>query len=113
MSIEETVKFYTAVLNMGVLKFCEDRIALKFGNHKIKSCHKDNVVKQNVKNAMPRPVDICSITKDSIEDVIEHVKSQSINIEIGPVERTEALGKIISIFLRNPDENLIEFSNYQ
>ena len=112
-SIEATVKFYTEVLNMEVINFGEGRIALKFCNQKINLHQKDNVVKPNAKNAMPGSADLCFITEDSIESVIKHVRSQSINIQIGPVERTGALGKITSIYLRDPDENLIEVSNYQ
>lgn len=112
-SIEATVKFYTGVLNMEVIEFGEGRIALKFGSQKINLHQKDNVIKSNAKNAMPRSTDFCFITEESIESVIEHVRSQSINIEIGSVKRTGALGKITSIYLRDSDRNLIEVSNYQ
>jgi len=34
-----------------------------------------------------------------------------IPIESGPVEKTEATGPIMSVYIRDPDENLIEISN--
>ncbi len=44
--------------------------------------------------------------------MIEQLRAQRVPIEEGPVERTGALGPILSVYIRDPDQNLIEISNY-
>ncbi|MDK9429729.1 hypothetical protein QP016_03115 [Gallibacterium anatis] len=50
---------------------------------------------------------------EPLEQVLDYLKEQHLSIEEGIVERTGAVGKIRSIYLRDPDGNLIELSNYQ
>lgn len=57
--------------------------------------------------------DLCFITPDSIVSVIDHLRKCGVLIEDGPVPRTGALGPITSVYLRDPDGNLIEISTYQ
>ena len=54
----------------------------------------------------------CFIVDENLNNILEYLKSVHIEIEEGIVERTGAIGKIISIYLRDPDNNLIELSNY-
>ena len=57
--------------------------------------------------------DLCFIVSEPLEQVLDYLKEQHLSIEEGIVEHTGAVGKIRSIYLRDPDGNLIELSNYQ
>ena len=56
--------------------------------------------------------DLCFIAETPLNEVIAHLQAQQIEIIEGPIERTGAMGKILSVYLRDPDQNLIEISNY-
>ncbi|MDN5087004.1 hypothetical protein [Aliarcobacter butzleri] len=56
--------------------------------------------------------DLCFIVEQNLEDIVLYLQKEKIKIEEGIVERTGANGKIKSIYLRDPDLNLIELSNY-
>ncbi len=60
---------------------------------------------------MPGSLDLCFITNTGIDDVIRHLEGLSIQIEEGPAERTGAEGPIVSVYIRDPDGNLVEISN--
>ena len=56
--------------------------------------------------------DLCFIVEQNLEEIVLYLQKEGIKIEEGIVERTGANGKIKSIYLRDPDLNLIELSNY-
>jgi catechol 2,3-dioxygenase-like lactoylglutathione lyase family enzyme len=56
--------------------------------------------------------DLCFIAATPVDDIVNELNAAGVTIELGPVERTGAVGKIRSVYLRDPDENLIELSNY-
>lgn len=60
----------------------------------------------------PGSADLCLIVDDPIDRVLEELADLAVPVEEGPVERTGATGPIISVYLRDPDHNLIELSNY-
>ena len=89
----------------------QERKALKFGGQKINLHDAKAPYVPHAKNSIQRAIDLCFITDTSIQDWIERFELYKIPIESGPVEKTEATGPIMSVYIRDPDENLIEISN--
>jgi catechol 2,3-dioxygenase-like lactoylglutathione lyase family enzyme len=110
-SIDATAAFYTSALGIELVTF-NDRKAFRFGKQKINLHPAGNEFEPKAAHPTPGSGDLCFITNTSLEDVIAHLKSKNLAIELGPVERTGAAGKMRSIYLRDPDSNLIEISNY-
>ena len=111
-SIEATVEFYTRVLGMGVVTFGAGRTALTFGTSKINLHETGKEFEPKALHPTPGSADICLIVDDGIADVIAQLAVAGVPVEAGPVERTGATGPIVRCYLRDPDHNLIELSNY-
>lgn len=111
-SIEESCAFYAGILGMGVETFGEGRKALTFGNQKINLHRAGHEFEPKAKRPTPGSADLCFISETPLSDVIAHLINESIAIEEGPVRRTGATGPILSVYFRDPDDNLIEVSNY-
>ena len=110
--LNKTVDFYTKVLGMKKEIFKGSRIALKYGNQKINLHQLGNEFEPKAYNIKEGSADLCFIVENSLEDLKAFLISQDVEIEDGIVERTGANGVIKSIYLRDPDLNLIELSNY-
>ncbi|WP_420571636.1 VOC family protein [Kordia sp.] len=111
-NIEETIEFYTNILGMKVITFGENRKALTFGNQKINLHEKGKEFEPKAKLPTVGAADLCFIVSTKIETVKTELLDKNIEIVEGIVERTGATGKIRSIYLRDPDQNLIELSNH-
>ncbi|PQP85975.1 VOC family virulence protein [Paenibacillus sp. AR247] len=111
-NIDQTCEFYSRVLGMRTVTFGEGRKALHFGQQKINLHEAGKEFEPKAKMPMPGTADLCFITDDPIPDVIRHLEYCKVMIEEGPVLRTGALGSITSVYLRDPDGNLIEISTY-
>jgi len=110
--IEATCHFYTTVLGMEIVTFGTNRRALTFGNQKINLHETGGEFKPHAENPTPGSADLCFISAIPLSDVIGHLRTCSIPIIEGPVNRTGATGPMNSIYLRDPDQNLIEISEY-
>ncbi|MBT9332071.1 VOC family protein [Paracidobacterium acidisoli] len=110
-NIDATIDFYTEALGMEAVTF-EGRRALNFGLQKINLHQRGHELSPHALRPTPGSGDLCFITETPLESVIEYLTLLRVRIELGPVERTGAMGKIRSVYLRDPDQNLIEISNY-
>ncbi len=111
-NIEVTIAFYCQVLGMDEITFGEGRKALAFGQQKINLHEKGREFLPNARVAMPGSADLCFISSTPLEEVVATLGRLRVSICEGPVTRTGALGPIASIYIRDPDQNLIEISNY-
>jgi catechol 2,3-dioxygenase-like lactoylglutathione lyase family enzyme len=111
-NLDSTCEFYSRVFGMEVVTFEEDRKALQFGQQKLNLHAAGKEFEPKALNATPGSADLCFITKNPLEEVIQHMKNCHVEILQGPVRRTGAMGAIASIYVRDPDGNLIEVSNY-
>jgi len=112
-SIDATAEFYTRVLGMGVVTFGAGRTALTFGTSKTNLHEAGKEVEPKARRPTPGSADICLIVEDGITEVMAELAAAGVDTEEGPVPRTGATGPITSCYLRDPDGNLIELSNYQ
>ena len=111
-SIETAAEFYTRVLGMEVVTFGAGRTALTFGTSKINLHEAGKEFEPKARRPTPGSADICLIVEDGIADVMAELTAAGVRVEEGPVPRTGATGPITSCYLRDPDGNLIELSNY-
>jgi catechol 2,3-dioxygenase-like lactoylglutathione lyase family enzyme len=111
--IDKTVEFYTIVLGMEKELFKGDRVALKFGNQKINLHKLGSEFEPKAYNVKEGSADLCFIINTPLVEAKNYIESLGIKIEEGIVSRTGAIGEIESIYLRDPDKNLIELSNYK
>jgi catechol 2,3-dioxygenase-like lactoylglutathione lyase family enzyme len=110
--IERTVDFYTRVLGMEKIEFAQGRIALACGEQKINLHQLGKEFEPKAEQVKAGSADLCLIIETPIDQAIEHLHRQGVDLIAGPVYRTGANGKIISAYLRDPDGNLLEVSNY-
>ena len=110
-NIDESCDFYARVLGMGVETFGEGRKALTFGNQKINLHRAGHEFEPKAERPTPGSADLCFISTTPLDDVIAHLQAEGVAIEEGPVPRTGATGPILSVYFRDPDQNLIEISN--
>ena len=110
--IEATSDFYTRVLGMQVITFGNGRKALQFGEQKINLHEVGKEFEPKAIKPTPGSGDMCFITQVPLNEVIEHMRSQGVEIVEGPVSRTGAMGPIESVYVRDPDGNLVEVGRY-
>jgi catechol 2,3-dioxygenase-like lactoylglutathione lyase family enzyme len=110
--IERTCAFYVRVLGMEVVSFGEGRTALRFGQQKINLHAADAIPGLVADRPTPGSGDLCFITEVPVTEVVAHLGECGVPIIAGPGPRAGAIGTIQSVYIRDPDQNLVEISNY-
>jgi catechol 2,3-dioxygenase-like lactoylglutathione lyase family enzyme len=104
------VAFYVDGLGMSLEAFGEGRKAFRFGNQKINLHVKGREFEPKAHTPVPGALDLCFIASKPLDEVIADLKLKGLKIVEGPVMRTGAVARIRSVYLRDPDLNLIEIS---
>lgn len=111
--IKKTCDFYSQILGMEVVTFESGRKALAFGVQKINLHQAGKEFEPKADKPTVGSVDLCFIVESPLADVIGHMKRSGIAIEYGPVRNTGAVGLMESIYIRDPDGNLVEIAKYR
>jgi catechol 2,3-dioxygenase-like lactoylglutathione lyase family enzyme len=111
-NIETTCQFYADILGMQPVTFESGRKALEFGEQKINLHEVGKEFEPKALYPTPGSGDFCLITQVPLEQVIAHIRLCKVEIVEGPVRRTGAMGPIESVYVRDPDGNLVEIANY-
>ena len=109
--IDAACDFYGRVLGARVERYAANRTAVHLGDHKL-NLH-DAGTGADLVAAKPTigAIDICFRTATPMSEVTAHLAACNVAVELGPVERTGATGMLLSVYIRDPDGNLIEISN--
>jgi len=110
--VERTIAFYVDVLGMTEVSFGSGRKALTFGSSKLNLHQRGREFEPKAAKPTPGSADLCLIADEPLETVVADLAAHGVAIEEGPVSRTGARGPITSVYIRDPDRNLIELSNY-
>lgn len=107
------IRFYTQVLGMKLESFrtpTEERLALKFGRQKINLHEWGKEFSPRAHVAAPGSLDLCFIAAVPLEEVMKRLNDAGVAIIEGPVMKTGATSRLRSVYVRDPDLNLVEIS---
>jgi catechol 2,3-dioxygenase-like lactoylglutathione lyase family enzyme len=110
------IRFYTELLGMKLVTFktaTEERLALAFGEQKINLHEWGHEYKPHAHVPVPGSLDLCFIAAVPLDEVVDKLRAAGIKIIEGPVRKTGAIGPIRSVYVRDPDLNLVEISVYE
>ena len=111
--VEATVAWYERVLGLEPIVFGEGRRALRLGHTKINLHQAGEELRPHAAVPTPGSADLCFVVEGRIEAVALHLEELGVPIELGPVDRTGARGEMRSVYVRDPDGNLVELSVYR
>jgi catechol 2,3-dioxygenase-like lactoylglutathione lyase family enzyme len=107
---DRSIDFYTRVLGMRLETFGQGRLAFRFGDQKINLHEAGREFEPKAERPTPGALDLCFLAREPLAAVVRRLEAAGIPIEVGPVPRTGATGPIRSVYVRDPDGNLIEIA---
>jgi catechol 2,3-dioxygenase-like lactoylglutathione lyase family enzyme len=110
------IRFYTEILGMKLVTFqtpTEERLAFSFGSQKINLHEWGREFTPRAHVAVPGSLDLCFIAAQPLDLVVKTLERKGVKIVEGPVRKTGAVGPIRSVYVRDPDLNLVEISVYE
>jgi catechol 2,3-dioxygenase-like lactoylglutathione lyase family enzyme len=110
--VQRTLDFYSRVLGMEPVTFAGGRRGLAFGRQKLNLHQAGREFEPKALKPGPGAIDLCFISPTPLAEVVAELQRHGIVVIEGPVEKTGALGPMMSVYFRDPDGNLIEVSNY-
>ena len=111
--IDASCAFYQRVLGIQVVTFGQGRKALAFGQQKINLHRLGAEFEPKALRPTPGSADLCLLVSTPLVEVMAHLQRCDVAIEEGPMPRTGATGPLLSVYIRDPDRNLIELANLQ
>ena len=106
-----TARFYGDILGMEIVTFDEGRLALRMGSQKINIHVAGREFEPHAAKPLPGSADFCLIAARPVTELVPELEQQGVAVELGPVRRTGATGQLLSIYIRDPDGNLVELAN--
>ncbi|MER8843944.1 MULTISPECIES: VOC family protein [Mesorhizobium] len=111
-SVEATCDFYRSVLGMRRLDQPNRPTALLFGSQKINLHEVGRTFEPKARTPTPGSGDFCLVSAVPLAEIQAGLAAEGVAIEVGPVERVGAQGAMMSVYFRDPDDNLVEVSEY-
>jgi catechol 2,3-dioxygenase-like lactoylglutathione lyase family enzyme len=111
-NIRASCAFYTKIMGMKAVAFQGGRKAVVFGNQKINFHESGKEFDPKALRPTSGSADLCFVAREPLTKIMSHLGDCGVKIIEGPVERTGAMGPLTSIYIRDPDQNLIEIAVY-
>ncbi|WP_027961532.1 VOC family protein [Halomonas halodenitrificans] len=108
--ISRAVDFYSRVLGLEVRYRDRERVDLILGDLALRLHWTATDIEPRAGTPTPGSLDLCLRSLLPLDEVARHLQALDVEIELGPVECQGANGKLESLYLRDPDGNLLEIS---
>ena len=109
--VATTVAFYQRIMRFEGVE-TDGRWSLRFGQQKINLHQKGREIEPHALRATTGSGDLCFVTQAPLDQWLEHLLIEGVVIVEGPIAQAGALGPMQSVYLRDPDGNLVEISRY-
>ena len=110
--LDVSIDFYTRILGMRAVTFGDGRRALRFGRSKINLHLAGQEFEPKAARPTPGSADLCLVSPDAPDQVVAELREAGVAVVEGPVPKAGALGDMISVYIRDPDDNLVEIAHY-
>lgn len=104
------IAFYTGALGMTLERYGDNRLALRFGKQKINVHQPGASIGLKAQSPTPGSLDLCFLASVPLDAVITRLRAHGVEIIAGPAMRAGGRGPIRSVYVRDPDDNLVEIS---